>query len=93
MAVAFELLFKGTLDQYDQVVKKMGFKPRGKGAPHALFHWVAKTPDGFVVLDVWESKAEFDKFAQAKIGPLSKEVGLAPPQIKMHELHNYLFGG
>jgi hypothetical protein len=93
MAIAVELLFKGTLDQYDRVVKKMGFTPRGNGAPHALFHWVAKTQDGFVVVDVWDSKAEFDKFAQTRIGPLSAEEGLAPPIVKVHEVHNYLFGG
>jgi len=94
MPMAFELRFKGgTMEQYDRVIKKMGFKPRGKGAEHAYFHWVAKTKDGFVVVDVWENQAEFDKFAKAKIGPLTAEEGLAPPAITAYEVHNYLTGG
>ncbi len=56
MAVAVEMNFKGaTLDQYEQVIEKMGFTHGGKGAPHGLFHWVAQTDDGIRVVDVWDS--------------------------------------
>lgn len=95
MAVAVQLEFKGaTLDQYDQVVKKMGFSPRGKGAPGGIFHWVTKTSDGIRVTDVWESRDVFDTFAQEKIGPITQEVGIpAPPDITFFEVHNYLTAG
>jgi hypothetical protein len=94
MPVAFEMRFPGgTLDQYDEVIEKMGFSPGGKGADEAYFHWVTKTDDGLLVVDVWESQADFDAFAEAKIMPITAEVGIAPPQVTAHEVHNYLTGG
>jgi hypothetical protein len=94
MAVAAVLEFSGaSLDQYDQVLEKMGFTPGGSGPPGALFHWVTATDDGFRVTDVWETREQFDRFAQESIGPLSAEVGLTePPQISFHEVHSYLTG-
>jgi hypothetical protein len=95
MAVAVEKNFRGaTLDQYDQVIRKMGFSPRGKGAPGGIFHWVAKTDDGIRVVDVWESKEQYERFAQDQIGPLTQEVGFeGPPEVKYTDVHNYLTAG
>jgi hypothetical protein len=92
MAVAVELTFTGaTLEQYDEVIRKMGFHPGGSGGPGALFHWVTKTDDGIRVVDVWETKEQFQSFAQEKIGPLSAEVGFpSQPEIAFSEVHNYL---
>jgi hypothetical protein len=65
MAVAVQLEFPGaTLEQYDQVIKKMGFTPRGPGAPGGIFHWVTKTNDGIRVMDVWETKEQFERLSR-----------------------------
>jgi len=94
MAVGVVLNFPGgTLDQYDQVVQKMGFTPGGAGAPGGMFHWVAKTDDGFRVTDVWQSREQFESFAEEQIGPYTQEVGLTPPQPTFYEVHNYLTAG
>ena len=87
--------FEGaTLDQYDQVIEKMGFEAEGRGAPGGLFHWVTKTPTGIQVTDVWTTKDEFEQFGQEKIGPLTAEVGLPnPPTITFFDVHNYLTAG
>lgn len=92
MAIAAQLDFKdGTLEQYDEVIKKMGFTSGGPGAPGAIFHWVTKTDEGIRVTDVWESKEAFDTFAQSQIGPISHEVGMPnPPQVQFFEVHNHL---
>jgi hypothetical protein len=93
MAVAVILEFGdgATLDQYDQVLEKMGFgRETTGGGPGGLFHWVTKTDDGFRVTDVWETKEDFDKFAEEQIVPYSQEVGLPQPQIEFIEVHNYL---
>jgi hypothetical protein len=93
MAVAVILEFGdgATLDQYDQVLEKMGFgRETTGGGPGGLFHWVTKTDDGFRVTDVWETKEDFDKFAEEQIVPYSQEVGLPQPQIEFIEVYNYL---
>jgi hypothetical protein len=92
MAVLVELNFSGsTLDQYDEVLKKMGFTPGGTGAPGGLFHNCMATDDGFRVIDTWVDQATFEKFSEEKIGPLSAEVGMTtPPEVTFTELHNYL---
>jgi hypothetical protein len=95
MAVGVVLEFQGaSLDQYDQLVKRMGFTPGGKGAPGGLFHWVTKTDGGLRITDVWDTRETFEKFAQEKIGPLSQEVGVtSPPDVTFFEVHNYLTAG
>ena len=95
MAVAVEMSFKGaTLDQYEQVIQKMGFTHGGSGAPHGLFHWVAQTDDGIRVVDVWDSKEAYEQFAQEQIGPYAAEAGVpGPPEVKYTDVHNYLTAG
>jgi hypothetical protein len=45
MAVAVVMDFEGgTLEQYDEVVDRMGFAREGAGAPGGLFHWGARRP-------------------------------------------------
>ena len=95
MAVAVVLEFEGaTLDQYDQVIEKMGFTPGGTGAPGSISHWVTKTDNGIRVTDVWETREQFEKFAEEQIGPLTQDAGIAsPPQSTFFEVHNYLTAG
>ena len=95
MAVAVVLEFEGaTLDQYDQVIEKMGFSPGGAGAPGGLFHWVTQTANGIRVTDVWQDRETFEQFAQEQIGPFSAEVGITnPPEISFFDVHNYLTAG
>jgi hypothetical protein len=89
MAVGLILEFKGsTLDQYDQILEKMDLG--GKVPPGAIFHWAAATDDGWRVIDVWEDRATFDKFAEEKIGPISAEVGAPQPEITEYAVHNML---
>jgi hypothetical protein len=95
VAVAVQLDFLGaTIDQYDQMNERIGLLPGGPAAPQELFHWVTETDDGFRVLDVWESREAFEKFAQEKLDPIYHEVGVRdPPVIQVFEVHNYLAGG
>jgi hypothetical protein len=95
MTIAVVMEFEGaTLDQYDQVIAKMNFTPGGAGAPGGLFHWAAATDSGIRVTDVWNSREEFDKFAQDQIGPFTADVGIpSPPKISFYEVHSYLTAG
>ena len=91
MAVAIEMNFKGaTIGQYDQVVEKMGLTD-GSTPPGAISHWVAKTDDGIRVVDVWETRDVFDRFAADQIGPYTREAGMnEEPEIRVYDVHNHL---
>jgi hypothetical protein len=95
VAVAVQLDFPGgTLEQYDEVIKRMGFHARGAGGSGLLFHWIATTVDGIRVTDVWESQEQFENFSTEKIGPITQAVGLpGPPKVEFFEVHNYLTAG
>ncbi|MHB8468836.1 MAG: hypothetical protein ACYDCH_03660 [Gaiellaceae bacterium] len=95
MPVAVQMDFSGaTLDQYDQVLEKMGLTPRGPGAPGGISHWVAETDDGIRVVDVWETKEQFERFAQEQIGPHAREAGFpSEPTLQFFEVHNYFTKG
>jgi len=92
MAVAFKMKFEGaTLDQYDQVMDMMGLTRNGPGPDGAIFHWVAQTDDGILVVDVWESDAQFEKFAKEQIRPYTPQVGITDePKMTRFEVHNML---
>jgi hypothetical protein len=92
MPVAVEMNFSGaTVDQYDQIIEKMGLTPGGSTPPGAISHWAAKTDDGLRVVDVWETREAYDRFAQEKIGPYSQEAGITEaPEMRVYEVHSYL---
>jgi hypothetical protein len=91
MAVAVEMSFRGgTLDQYDQVIQRMGLTQGGPMPAGGISHWVAKTDDGFRVVDVWESREQFERFAQEQIGPFTADAGLTEPETRFTEVHNHL---
>lgn len=48
---------------------------------------------GFKVTDVWTGRAEFDRFAAEKIGPVSAEVGVPQPQLTYIDVDTFLTGG
>jgi hypothetical protein len=95
MAVAVVLDFEGgTLDQYDQVLERMGLTPGGAGPPGALFHWATATDSGIRVTDVWDSRERFEQFAEEEIGPHTAAVGIpGPPQVTFYEVHNHFTAG
>ena len=95
MAVAVQLEFDGgTLAQYDEVVKRMGFRPGGPGSPGGLFHWVTKTDTGIRITDVWVNRETFEKFSEQHIRPITAAVGVPPPsKVTFFDVHNYLTKG
>jgi len=95
VAVAVQLDFPGvTLEQYDQAIERMGMLRGGPASRGELFHWVAKTDDGIRVIDVWESREAYEKFAEMTMIPVAPEVGVFDrPKVQFFEVHNYLAGG
>ena len=92
MPVAVEMDFEGaTLDQYDKTMELMGLENGGQAPPGALFHWAAEVDGGLRVVDVWESREAFERFAEEQIGPQTAAAGIeAPPSMTFHEVHGYV---
>lgn len=95
MAVAIEMIFDGaTVEQYDQICQKMGLTPGGPGPEGAISHFCTATDSGLRIVDVWETREQFDTFAQEQIGPFSAEAGItAPPAMSFYDVHNYFTPG
>ncbi|MEN3313778.1 MAG: hypothetical protein V7605_12 [Acidimicrobiaceae bacterium] len=95
MAVAVQMDFDGgTLDQYDVVCQKMGLTPKGPGPAGAISHFATMTDSGLRIVDVWETREQFDTFAREQIGPFAQEAGIASrPQLQFFEVHNYFTPG
>jgi hypothetical protein len=83
-----------TVEQYDEAMEIGGFLPGGPLPPAGLFHYVKKTEDGILIINVWESEAEFEEFAVNRLAPLLEEIGVPAPSIDIQfsDVHNYLAG-
>jgi hypothetical protein len=87
MAVAIVMDFPGgTREQYDQVVARMHLD--GLLPPGAMHHTAGPTAGGWRVIDVWESREGFERFAEERIVPLSAAAGMRRPEMFTVELHN-----
>ncbi|MGH2851626.1 MAG: hypothetical protein ACRDLP_13530 [Solirubrobacteraceae bacterium] len=75
------------------MIAQMGFGAGGGHVPGCLFHWVAGTEGGIRIVDVWESRERYERFAE-QIGPVAREVGYpSPPETTFYEVHNHLTAG
>ena len=45
----------------------MGLTPKGPGPTGAISHFAAMTEAGHRIIDVWETKEQFEKFAQGTV--------------------------
>lgn len=90
MAVGVLMNFAGGDNAaYDRVIERMGLTD-GRPPAGALFHMAGETDDGFRVVDIWESAATYQTFAEEQIGPLSAAEGFPRPEISIWEIHNTL---
>jgi hypothetical protein len=78
---------EGDAAKYDEVVRSMDLN--GRMPSGGLFHVAGPGPDGgWRVVDVWESEAAFQAFAEASIGPLTEAAGMDRPEVRSFEVHN-----
>lgn len=87
MAIAVEFNVPAmTQEHYDQTMERLAEEglssPRGR-----TYHVAAPDRDGWFVLDVWESEAELNEFAQ-RFMPILASVGVTPPTPQIRPVHN-----
>ena len=75
-----------TMDHYQRALEGVRWEqdvPNG-----ARFHVAWFAPDGFRVIDVWESEAEFQQFSEERLMPVVATLGLTtPPNVVFGPVH------
>ena len=91
MAVAYIMLFDDAREEkYDAVTADLGLDGTEAQWPDGIIsHTAGKTADGWCVIDVWESAAQFEAFRDARLGPAMAKVGdIGEPKMTTFEVHN-----
>jgi len=81
----------GQLEQYDAVMQKLE-ETGGVLGEGQTFHAAGATDDGFTVIDVWNSREDFDRFQQSRLGEAIQAVGVPQPQIREIPIRNEVRG-
>jgi hypothetical protein len=95
MAIGVLFEFPGvTKAQYDEVCKRLNNgKPLGALADWPgggiLSHLAGPTPNGWRVVDVWESPAAFEAFG-TRLMPLMAELKFPQVAPQIFEIHNFV---
>ena len=68
-----------------------GIDPDGDPPEGILFHASGPVDGGWGVIDFWESRAHFDRFAQERIAPALAAAGIAgaPPEVHEFPVHEH----
>ncbi len=90
MAVGVRLEFEGaTQDQYDATYRRSIEADMPAGL---ILHSAGPIEDGWGVIDLWESREAFDRFAEHRLRPAAEEAGAqalpAAPGIKEFPVHS-----
>jgi hypothetical protein len=76
--------------QYDEIIKRL--EAAGEGAPQGRIFGVAFGPqDALRVSDVWDTRENFDRFAQTLM-PLLAELGVDPGTPEFIEAYHVIPG-
>ncbi len=82
MAVALVVEFPGvSQEQYDRVMKDLNLEATGP-AKGMILHVAGPTENGWQVVDVWETRADFDRFLDRDLGRALKSAGISTPRVK-----------
>lgn len=65
-----------TEEQYNRMHAVLG--PKGQAAPGSITHLAGPTENGWYIMEVWESKADHDRFVQEEVLPLLPPDAPAP---------------
>lgn len=90
MAVGLRIKLEGvSAEQMDRLNAEV--RPGGRVPAGLIFHASSPIEGGFGVLDFWESREQFDRFAQDVLGPAMAAAGVqaGPPEVHEFPVHEY----
>ncbi len=87
MAVAMVMEWSGiTPENYEEARKRVDWE--GNVPAGALFHVSRFTGDGIRVLDLWETPEDFQRFAEERLMPVIKDMGIeGEPNVHFEPVH------
>ena len=75
-----------TVEQYEEARSRVDWE--GDPADGGLFHVAGFEGDGLRVTDVWESPEHFQRFAEERLMPAVKEIGIeGDPEVTFYPAH------
>lgn len=77
-----------TQQQYDDLMDQLDF--RGVLPPGELLHAAGPIPGGWRIIDIWETRQDFDRLVTEKLGDALQSVGVNDAQITEFPIHNIL---
>jgi hypothetical protein len=93
MAACLFMHFPGVdASTYETVLEKLGLRDPNPDWPKGFISHVAGFgSDGLYVVDVWQSKQDFEDFVENRLRPAFEDFGGLPqPNITTFEVHNTL---
>ncbi len=78
----------GTQEMYDKAMKDLELTANGGDWPEGLIsHIAGPNGDGWTVVDTWQSKAEFEKFVQERLGKAMQVAGMPRVEPKFFDIY------
>jgi heme-degrading monooxygenase HmoA len=91
MAIVMRMEAPGaTIEQYEQVNETVGIGGDRDAPDGLVIHVAGKTPDGIVVIDVWESQEKLDRFFEEGAGAALAEAGVVTNPPEFFQLHTMI---
>jgi len=82
----------GTIEQYEQANEIMGIHGDENAPDGLLGHVAAKTEDGVLIVDVWESQEHLDTFFRERLGDALHQAGVPDAKPRIYPIHNAIRG-
>ncbi len=92
MAIALVIEFPGvSREQYDRTMRDLRLDGADPESPRGmLLHIAGPAEGGWQVVNVWETRADFDRFLDSDLGRALKNAGISTPRVREFSVYKAL---